>query len=87
MMLSRILTTCRPRATGSSPISSRRNTSTSSSPSTTTGFLERALDEANFRDYKTIIRGETSTDAISAILAGAPRVKILKMHGSSQSNT
>jgi hypothetical protein len=49
-------------------------------------LLERALDEAGFRDYKTIVRGETSTDAIASLLkAPKPRVKILKMHGSLES--
>ena len=49
-------------------------------------LLERALDDAGFRDYKTIIRGETSTGAIAELLAAAkPRVKILKMHGGLES--
>ncbi len=48
-------------------------------------LLERALDEAGVR-YKSIIRGETSTDVIASIIkAPKPRVKILKMHGSLES--
>jgi SIR2-like domain len=49
-------------------------------------LLEHALDNAGFRDYRTLIRGETAPDAMVKILnAKEPRVKILKMHGSLQS--
>lgn len=49
-------------------------------------LLEQALDDAGFRDYRTLIRGETEPEAIAKILeAKKPRVKILKMHGSVQS--
>jgi hypothetical protein len=49
-------------------------------------LLERALDEASFRDYRTLIRGEMPTEAIAALVsAPKPRVKILKMHGSLES--
>lgn len=48
-------------------------------------LLERALDEAGVR-YKSIIRGETSTEAIASLIkAPNPRVKLLKMHGSLES--
>ena len=46
-------------------------------------LLERALDDVGFRDYKTIIRGETGADAIATLMhSKEPRVKILKTHGS-----
>lgn len=46
-------------------------------------LLEQSLDDAGFRDYKTIIRGETAEDAIATLVhARQPRVKILKTHGS-----
>jgi NAD-dependent SIR2 family protein deacetylase len=49
-------------------------------------LLEQALDDAGFRDYRTLIRGETEPEAIAKLLAAPkPRVKILKMHGSVQS--
>ena len=49
-------------------------------------LLEQALDDAGFRDYRTLIRGETEPEAIAKIVeARQPRVKILKMHGSVQS--
>jgi NAD-dependent SIR2 family protein deacetylase len=46
-------------------------------------LLEKALDSAGFRDYATIIRGETDADALPRLLQRKdPRVKILKVHGS-----
>jgi hypothetical protein len=49
-------------------------------------LLERALNNASFLDYRTLIRGETTPDAMVKILyAKEPKVKILKMHGSLQS--
>ena len=49
-------------------------------------LLEQAFDDAAYRDYRTLIRGETEPEAITKILeARHPRVKILKMHGSVQS--
>ncbi len=50
-------------------------------------LLERALDDAGFTDYKTIIRGETDVQSIAKLVQSRePRVKILKMHGSLQSS-
>ena len=50
-------------------------------------LLERALDDANFRDYKVLIRGEIKSDELERLVtANGPRVKILKMHGSLESS-
>jgi hypothetical protein len=49
-------------------------------------LLERALDDAGFRDYKVIIRGEVDRGSLARLIAARePRVKILKLHGSLQS--
>jgi hypothetical protein len=49
-------------------------------------LLERALDDAGFRDYRALIRGEMETEVIAELVrAPKPRVKILKMHGSLES--
>jgi SIR2-like domain len=49
-------------------------------------LLERALDDAGFRDYHVIVRGEVETSVIPRLVeAKEPRVKILKMHGSLRS--
>ena len=49
-------------------------------------LLERALDDAGFRDYHVIVRGEVDTSVIPRLVdAKEPRVKILKMHGSLRS--
>lgn len=46
-------------------------------------LVERALDDAGFRDYHLIIRGETAADALGRLVHSTePRVKILKLHGS-----
>jgi hypothetical protein len=69
-----------------SPSSSRPGFSTSSYTFNFDRLLERALDEIGFRDYKTIIRGETDLQSIATLVKSKqPRVKLLKMHGSLES--
>lgn len=50
-------------------------------------LLEKALQAAEFADYKPIIRGETKEDEMhKLVLAREPRCKLLKLHGSLRSS-